>query len=603
MRGRIRRRKFRKINPSTKRTDIAKEILSTERTYVKGLQVMVKSYLEPLKRQPESVISQANVKKIFQGVEVIYSFNEELLTRLEKRMSEWYLKGQVLGDIFLEMVKFTKVYTMYVNNYNNALATFNECRKKNPQFAQFYANVKAQVGGGDFAFYLIMPIQRLPRYVLLLQDLLKNTPPDHIDYEQLDSACTQMKEVTDHVNKGKREAEGLSEIFNIQERLEGRNVENLLEPGRKLVWQGAIAELVGLKAASAPQRKSRYLFVFNDMIISTKAIQAPRENKGSPAMESFPPPPPGVVIHGAPAAGLGKSRFIWKEKLLLTGASLKDSKHAFKSIEGASHCFELYLRPVDTELDPTEARRVFSAADAKEKRRWMSTIDDAIGQLWANHMTMYLGTPGNDLSAQSPPTPNRNEKCDKQGVLWRRSSNEAQVEPWKQWWYLLQNSYLYKFSTPKDDEPVAEPVGHLWVLACSVHVVEVMDRHNCFELRTAKSCIYLSAETSELMYEWIAAIRNIGWRHTKGSTITPHQHHTTDRASVGVLQVPSSSSSSDNTVGAAEEEDEKVRELVQKSRAMPGNSTCADCSANDPRWVNVERGIFLCTECSGIHRR
>ena len=30
--------------------------------------------------------------------------------------------------------------------------------------------------------YLIMPVQRVPRYIMLLEDLLKHTPEDHSDH-------------------------------------------------------------------------------------------------------------------------------------------------------------------------------------------------------------------------------------------------------------------------------------------------------------------------------------------------------------------------------------------------------------------------------------
>ena len=36
---------------------------------------------------------------------------------------------------------------------------------------------------------LIMPVQRLPRYNLLLRDLLKQTKDDHPDYEGLTAVC------------------------------------------------------------------------------------------------------------------------------------------------------------------------------------------------------------------------------------------------------------------------------------------------------------------------------------------------------------------------------------------------------------------------------
>ncbi|XP_053713893.1 arf-GAP with dual PH domain-containing protein 1 [Synchiropus splendidus] len=41
-----------------------------------------------------------------------------------------------------------------------------------------------------------------------------------------------------------------------------------------------------------------------------------------------------------------------------------------------------------------------------------------------------------------------------------------------------------------------------------------------------------------------------------------------------------------------------LREMVQR----PGNDTCADCGAADPGWGSSSLGVFICLECSGIHR-
>jgi hypothetical protein len=37
-------------------------------------------------------------------------------------------------------------------------------------------------------------------------------------------------------------------------------------------------------------------------------------------------------------------------------------------------------------------------------------------------------------------------------------------------------------------------------------------------------------------------------------------------------------------------------------RALDGNNVCCDCSATSPDWAVINLGIFVCIDCSGIHR-
>jgi hypothetical protein len=47
------------------------------------------------------------------------------------------------------------------------------------------------MGVNTLANFLIMPIQRIPRYSLLLNELIKNTPPDHPDLLDLKSSLNK----------------------------------------------------------------------------------------------------------------------------------------------------------------------------------------------------------------------------------------------------------------------------------------------------------------------------------------------------------------------------------------------------------------------------
>jgi hypothetical protein len=81
------------------------------------------------------VISKSEIKNIFSEIEVILNYNVMLLNELEKRMDNWS-QEQIIGDIFLKITDFLKVYTQYVNNYNRAIHTMHSC-EKNEKFSSF----------------------------------------------------------------------------------------------------------------------------------------------------------------------------------------------------------------------------------------------------------------------------------------------------------------------------------------------------------------------------------------------------------------------------------------------------------------------------------
>lgn len=46
----------------------------------------------------------------------------------------------------------------------------------------------------------------------------------------------------------------------------------------------------------------------------------------------------------------------------------------------------------------------------------------------------------------------------------------------------------------------------------------------------------------------------------------------------------------------------KHRKTLESLLKLPENRTCADCKSKGPRWASVNLGIFICMQCSGIHR-
>ncbi len=84
-------------------------------------------------------------------------------------------------------------YAIYLANYSSALKLLEELENKKKAIATYCQQCQDECGGMTLTGLLVTPVQRIPRYQLLLQEVIKFTPAEHPDLENLGAALTAVK--------------------------------------------------------------------------------------------------------------------------------------------------------------------------------------------------------------------------------------------------------------------------------------------------------------------------------------------------------------------------------------------------------------------------
>lgn len=229
-----------------------REIYDSEHNYISQINTIVTLFLKPIRFG--SIIPPEICNIIFSNIEGILSVNQELFN---------YMRQRGLGEAFAFLAPFLKLYSSYANNFQEASDTLHKWTKQNNEFHLF---VKAQEARPEccrltLAALLLAPIQRIPRYKLLLEKLLKHTKDTHPDYARLSAATEQLEAIGTHINEYIRQHENFHKMLSIQNSLTGDSVPTILVPGRRFIKEGRLMKICRRRP------KERIIFLFSDILI------------------------------------------------------------------------------------------------------------------------------------------------------------------------------------------------------------------------------------------------------------------------------------------------------------------------------------------------
>ncbi|RKP02303.1 hypothetical protein CXG81DRAFT_18051 [Caulochytrium protostelioides] len=335
-RGRAARRRYRTL---VEVQHIVGELVSTERRYVQHLDIFLYTYgqavwhavVEPAthglvaaeaagataaaatssgpggRGTPRSRRDQGladDYQAVFRHVATLLKLNRQLLEQLEARFARWHA-GAGVADVVAAFAKSIRVYYHYVNDYEDTTAAWRRLAA-DARVQRVVRQLKADAAARgarlpDLADLLIEPVQRPPRYVLLLRELARRDARP-AQQREIERAVVAMRKTVEFINERKRRYD---QIKWVAARTRGSPVA-LADNARYLIFEGPMVEppppppggprhAAGGGGARRAQRRS--VFLTNDLLIVCADVVPQRQ-----ATYAHPPSAPSLYDPFGPAS-------------------------------------------------------------------------------------------------------------------------------------------------------------------------------------------------------------------------------------------------------------------------------------------------------------
>jgi len=260
------------------------EILTTEQSYVDNLEIMVTFFKKPLSIL--GYVSAENLNAIFSNIEEIYSKNSEFLGIMRARISRWHIDASI-GDLFVQHCHLFIAHKEFVTQFSKSGDILTSCKtgEGSTNFNTFLTIVKVLPHcGQQLSNLLIQPVQRIPRYVLLLSDLLKRTHPNHPDIPFLNQAITEVTKIAQDINESNRKVLAVVDYHKILHNFPG-SIHLPENPNRGVLDSSEFSKVQFLKGADVkvkPKEKDQvyYVLLLSDFLVIAKCANSKRLTLG-----------------------------------------------------------------------------------------------------------------------------------------------------------------------------------------------------------------------------------------------------------------------------------------------------------------------------------
>ena len=206
---------------------ISKEILDTETRFIEILSALVEVFVAPIQAASHirdesvagSVALDSRVQVLFATATQILKLNVRFMEEMRRVIEAWLPSRREsvppmgcpsVGGVFLHYAPLFRIFSSYAKDHESVAALLGAALKnKGSTWEKFVsrASMDPRCKGQTLESMLIQPVQRIPRYKLLLEELKRKSSPDARGYSDLLASIAQVGEVALHVNETIRHRE------------------------------------------------------------------------------------------------------------------------------------------------------------------------------------------------------------------------------------------------------------------------------------------------------------------------------------------------------------------------------------------------------------
>ncbi|KAM9458124.1 guanine nucleotide exchange factor VAV3-like [Salvelinus alpinus] len=227
--------------------------------YTETLESIEKYFLNPLKK----FFSAAEIDKVFVNIPDLVKVHKSLMVEVQESILN--KNALNLYQIFIAYKDRLLIYGIYCSHVEVSITVLDFICKEKEDVRLKLEECSKRANNGKFTLrdLLVVPMQRVLKYHLLLQELLKHTS-DAADKNNLKMALDAMKDLAQYVNEVKRDKETLKEIDQYQ-----RSIENLNQPLESYGRPKGDGE-VRMVSNVDKKKQDRHIFLFDGAVIVCK---------------------------------------------------------------------------------------------------------------------------------------------------------------------------------------------------------------------------------------------------------------------------------------------------------------------------------------------